>query len=1374
MKWNVIRRFLGYYGTKITAAVICAAAVGTAATAYQNSGRFKPDTHTASALRRNEISLPGDDGLMKNMKTEDTEAETETETETESETETETETESEHAEDLWEKNQDAKEDKAPRNTPDAAALLENGHRVNYPEEAGSLVVDRDRQQNHTLPDNTVPATDNHKRIVYVNGEGESQTGVHTGKPGAAKPGKQVKPEPDNHPLTPQSERTGEQEPSVDQGTSPSGHKDVQDQPRKSDENKGGHTEEKQIDPDIKPKQHPSRDDGIVLPEYPQSGVEGDVPEEDLSIFVHSRDDYIGSYMQVYYGEQLSDWKILYSLDVSVQIKKQVGDSTRTQLYTVTDASDNVRIEGYPSVAGDDFEVVVSVRANENSPWISSEPEKVKVWDQKLVFVDEKGEEVGSTYLNAGDRYALYSDYDKEELIGKSEDGSQITRLFTGWSQTPGGDNVGEEFVSADKGRTVLYARPGLDVPENMQVTLDYSYVDYKDGDEGYVKILQVLDYAPDCEVLDVPYGIHKVSGLLSADRINIPSTVSDVDFGDAYIREGYSVDPDNPHLSSTEDGLLLDKEQRVLCGVPSNALQVDIPETVEQIDCAFSALEEQQVYMHGQLPADFAFNDKIGAATIWVDGDAYLDYVAAWKPTWDTMEHLRTAENEELYQWIFVDDSGAVMQELEDGRIKLCRVPDNADSSYIVPASVDIIGSNVLGKNSQVDTLSFWGRESAPIFEENAFGEGAIPTLYVPDTIAESFADALKDGYGEEAAAHIQATHVERVVTEDGFIYTVTELDGERMATLTKAPADCTAYLAEQIPEDLTLVGIENNAFSGCSQIKIVELPETVTSIGDHAFSGCAALQGVLSLTGESVHVGMDAFSDCDALRFVAFNTKNVQFFRAEDEEHYVSDEQGLADQKLLYYQAYGGDNQYMFANCASYYLLPQGDGYLLYGVALDSDDQPSDGRYLVCATTDISGEIALEPYTVEINTCAFIDCKNPFTLNADSTEDLWVLDMMSFANATGFQGNTDEPGTLYLSENMIYLENSAFYGCTGLQKVVIRLSDESWDEGIVRLPYATFANCTIKELEFAEDTQLQHIETGALTGVLAERIDLPETINNIGTNAFSFGTKMLNFNSDLPPLLSNSGSEYYFKYDDQTMQSSNDDLVILLKGKHPTENPELAQLYVDQWKYNIIGYTDYDAAYASILWDNYDELLADDGDEDLLEQKVKEIVAQIVTESEKKVRELLGLQESEAQETEDTDAAEISDETAEAEDAEELPAEETETENAGGQPVEETETENAGELPAEETETEDAGELPAQETETENAGELPVEESESVVAENVSEAEPEPEQILPETEAQTQVEEQPQAAEDATGDEPSIGGEQPASEQSSESEENA
>ena len=65
------------------------------------------------------------------------------------------------------------------------------------------------------------------------------------------------------------------------------------------------------------------------------------------------------------------------------------------------------------------------------------------------------------------------------------------------------------------------------------------------------------------------------------------------------------------------------------------------------------------------------------------------------------------------------------------------------------------------------------------------------------------------------------------------------------------------------IPKDITSIG--DCAFCGCEYITSVTIPNSVTSIGNNAFSGCSGLTE-LTIPNSVTSIGYDAFRDCSGL----------------------------------------------------------------------------------------------------------------------------------------------------------------------------------------------------------------------------------------------------------------------------------------------------------------------------------------------------------------------------------------------------------------------------------------------------------------------------------------------------------------------------
>ena len=159
-----------------------------------------------------------------------------------------------------------------------------------------------------------------------------------------------------------------------------------------------------------------------------------------------------------------------------------------------------------------------------------------------------------------------------------------------------------------------------------------------------------------------------------------------------------------------------------------------------------------------------------------------------------------------------------------------------------------------------------------------AFADGEVteiePTAAVSedDETTKTLDTQTKDGQGvtytlnnDETATvsgcdrTVTSIKIPSNVESNGQTYTVTSIGNFAFSW-------CTGLTSVTIPDSVTSIGY--GAFSECISLTSVTIPDSVTSIGDFAFTHCAGLTSV-TIPGSVTSIGDYAFSECSGLTSV-------------------------------------------------------------------------------------------------------------------------------------------------------------------------------------------------------------------------------------------------------------------------------------------------------------------------------------------------------------------------------------------------------------------------------------------------------------------------------------------------------------------------
>ena len=316
--------------------------------------------------------------------------------------------------------------------------------------------------------------------------------------------------------------------------------------------------------------------------------------------------------------------------------------------------------------------------------------------------------------------------------------------------------------------------------------------------------------------------------------------------------------------------------------------------------------------------------------------------------------------------------------------------------------------------------------------------------------------------------------------TSDGSIVLFTGNDTTLSAKTVKAILDGAAKNATGflIPEGVETIG--KSAFYNRKALQTINIPSTVTEIGESAFHQCSNWSSEIKMPDNLKTIGSHAFRNCanvrGSLEFKALETLVDRAFEGCASITGLSFSEGCTLTTIP---------KNAFNGCSS--LGSLGDDVKIPGSVTSIDD----AAFNNCSSLQV---VTLPENVSRIGTSAFYNCTTLRTLNIPST--VTEIGQSAFMSCSNWSSEIEMP------DNLKTIGSHAFRGCKNVTGKLEFKALENLEE-------RAFEGCAgITGLSFSEDCTLTTIPKNAFNGCSSLRsldgnVKIPSSVTSIGSGAF-------------------------------------------------------------------------------------------------------------------------------------------------------------------------------------------------------------------------------------------------------------------------------
>ena len=314
---------------------------------------------------------------------------------------------------------------------------------------------------------------------------------------------------------------------------------------------------------------------------------------------------------------------------------------------------------------------------------------------------------------------------------------------------------------------------------------------------------------------------------------------------------------------------------------------------------------------------------------------------------------------------------------------------------------------------ASVGTMCAWDYERVQI-------DDLYYNLDATNQTAEVTYKSVEDLFQYNSDWGITTATIPSSVEYESVSYSVTSI-GE------SAFSGCSGLTSVTIPNSVTSIG--NGAFYECSSLTSITIPNSVTSIEDWAFYECSSLTSI-TIPNSVTNIGDEAFESCSGLTSIEIpnsvtNIGTYAFY-------------GCSDLTSVIWNAKNCSSPSKSENAPFYAVRTQITSFIIGG---NVDSIPN---YL-CAGMNGLASISIPNSVKSIGESAFYECSGLTSVTIGN--NVTSIGKRAFYGCSGLTSVT-------MGNSVTSIGDDAFYGCSGLTSVTIPNS-------VTSIGYYAFAGCS-------------------------------------------------------------------------------------------------------------------------------------------------------------------------------------------------------------------------------------------------------------------------------------------------------------------------